>query len=98
MAELILLPTYMRKWTVMVRIGKTPPEIKLIWLVAAIMTNTKKEVRLVEATSMRQLKWWWYSLELLIQATPSDKEGIIYEVILSEETKFRVIIERCLPI
>lgn len=59
----------------------------------------REEARIVLAAQTKQIDFWGYSLERIVQATQSDLNEMIAETIeLPEETGLTVIVERRLPI
>lgn len=40
------------------KVGKIPPEIKEVWLAAAILSQIKKDVGIIQATHTQQLNCW----------------------------------------
>lgn len=39
------------------------------WLAAVVLSNTKEEINIVQATKTQQLNWWDYGVELCIITT-----------------------------
>lgn len=62
----LLFPTYIVRKIVRMSIGRAPPEIKVEWLAAAILSNVNENIRLGQATRTQQLNWWGYNLELFL--------------------------------
>lgn len=56
--EWALLPTNLSKCVARDSMGKIPLKIKEKWMVVAILAVMKEEVRVVQATQIKQINWW----------------------------------------
>lgn len=96
-AERDLLPTYLDERVAKISIGRISREIRAKWLVAVVFEGTTGEFRISQVTRTKQINWWGYGFEMIIQEIYNDMKEITETIELSDATKLAVILEGRFP-
>lgn len=89
-----LLPTYLGRRIVRLRIGKIPQEIEEEWLVTVILSEVKEDMKVILGNKDTTVGWWGYGLELFLHITERDFKKLPEVIELPENVRLNIVIKR----
>lgn len=73
----VFYPIYMDKSIVEMQIGGVPLEIKLEWLVAAVLADLEEPLNVITASRTETLQCWGFGENIFLQMTEKDVKGSV---------------------
>lgn len=82
--EVVLLLVYLGSHASRVRVEDVPPEMDVVWLVAAIILDMEKEAVVLQAIRITHRNRQGQSLEMLVQVARDDIEKMVEAIKVSD--------------